>query len=75
MLQLADALRENPKVLPALEKARSTLETAGFKIDYLSVVSQLDLQPVTHINGTSVIACAVYLGSTRLIDNLILEAS
>ena len=75
MLQMAEQLRRNPEVRPSVEQARNTLETEGFKIDYLSVVSQLDLQPVTHINGTCVVACAVYLGSTRLIDNLILEAS
>jgi len=75
MRQMADHLKEYPSVAPAVKHARSELEMAGFKIDYLSVVSHVDLQPVTQIDGTSVIACAVYLGSTRLIDNIILEAS
>jgi len=58
-----------------LEHQKSELEQKGFEIDYLSVVNYEDLSPVTTIEDNSVliIAGAVYLGDTRLIDNIIVE--
>ncbi len=43
------------------------------KIDYISLVSYYTLQPVKQIEGTSVLAVAAFFGSTRLIDNMIIE--
>ncbi|MBN2040851.1 MAG: pantoate--beta-alanine ligase [Spirochaetes bacterium] len=43
------------------------------KIDYISVTSYSDLKPVENINDKSVIAIAAYFGSTRLIDNMIVN--
>ena len=43
------------------------------KIDYISVVSYDDLQPVDKIQGKSVIAVAAFFGTTRLIDNMIID--
>ncbi len=42
------------------------------KIDYVSAVSILDMQPVSKLEADVLIAMAVYIGKTRLIDNTIL---
>lgn len=39
------------------------------KIDYIEVVDSLNLQPVDEINTDILVAIAVYIGKTRLIDN------
>lgn len=41
------------------------------KIDYVEVVDWNTLEPVEKINGPILIAIAVYIGKTRLIDNVI----
>ncbi len=66
-------LRANPAVAPALAAARERLQKAGFKIDYIYVVSNNDLQPLETAEGNCVAACAVYVGTTRLIDNRIID--
>ncbi len=48
-------------------------ETGDLRVQYLEVCSLRDLQPVTQLSNTAgktFIAAAVYLGETRLIDNL-----
>ncbi|MGN0437755.1 MAG: pantoate--beta-alanine ligase, partial [Lachnospiraceae bacterium] len=42
------------------------------KIDYVEVVSFDNIQPIDIIDGAVLIAIAVYIGTTRLIDNRIL---
>jgi pantoate--beta-alanine ligase len=70
---IANAQRENPHVESALSASKDRLMAAGFKIDYISVVSNNNLQPLITAVGTCVVAMAVYLGTTRLIDNLLVE--
>lgn len=43
------------------------------KIDYVEIVDWNNLKPVEHTTGSILTAIAVYIGSTRLIDNFILE--
>jgi len=43
------------------------------KIDYISVVRYSDLQPADEISRKCVLAVAAFFGSTRLIDNMIIE--
>ena len=43
------------------------------QIDYIEVRSVPDLKPMEKIQGKFIIALAVYIGKTRLIDNFILE--
>lgn len=43
------------------------------KIDYISLVSYSDLQPITRLEAKSVIAVAAFFSTTRLIDNMIIE--
>lgn len=47
--------------------------TSG-KIDYVQAVDAISIQPVAEIKGTVLVAMAVYIGKTRLIDNFIYEA-
>lgn len=50
-----------------IKKAKHT------RIDYISIVNTHTLEDVSPINGKAVAAVAVWIGNTRLIDNLILE--
>jgi pantoate--beta-alanine ligase len=58
-----------------LEHQKSELEAKGFEIDYLNVFSYEKMIPVTDLEAGNkyILAGAVYLGETRLIDNLIIE--
>jgi pantoate--beta-alanine ligase len=65
----------------ALEKAASEkLAVAGMRPDYFSIIQQNTLKPAVPIAGTAgdtdiAILAAVYLGKTRLIDNVTLHLS
>jgi len=55
--------------------ARSMLETVpGLELDYVCVVDQATLRTPDPVLPGSVLAVAVKLGSTRLIDNVVLGA-
>lgn len=43
------------------------------KIDYVAAVDGVTMDPVDRIAGTVLVAMAVYIGKTRLIDNFIVE--
>ncbi len=43
------------------------------KIDYISIVDNELLQPVDTVSGSVLIAVAVWIGSTRLIDNIMVD--
>lgn len=43
------------------------------RIDYVSAVDGVTMMPVDQIKGTVLVAMAVYIGKTRLIDNFIVE--
>ena len=43
---------------------------AGIRVEYFSIVDPEILQPVTRIEGPVLVAGAIWLGSTRLIDNV-----
>lgn len=44
------------------------------KIDYVQAVDAVSMQPVSNMQGTVLVAMAVYIGKTRLIDNFIYES-
>lgn len=62
-----------PKSLFVLKQ--NELEAKGFKNDYFNVFSMDRMEPVAKLNKgeTYVLATAVYLGKTRLIDNIIFK--
>jgi pantoate--beta-alanine ligase len=43
------------------------------RVEYLEIVDPSELQPVAEISGPVLIAAAVWVGSTRLIDNLLVK--
>ena len=71
--EIAVELKKDPSVATTIEPSKKRLMAAGFKIDYISVVSNNDLQPLIRATGTCIVAIAVFLGTTRLIDNLLVE--
>ena len=42
------------------------------RIDYVSIADPRTLDELSHIKGSALVSMAVYIGKTRLIDNLIL---
>lgn len=72
-LQIAkEEFLANSDVGKAIELATKHIEsrTSG-KIDYLEFLSYPDLKPVTDETNYFLLATAVYIGKTRLIDNII----
>ncbi len=78
-LVLSKGLREAEAMIRAGEKnARpiiaKLINTMGreplARIDYLEIVSPDDLMPVERLEGGALVALAVYIGKTRLIDNI-----
>lgn len=58
-----------------VEKMKQLIEEEPLaKIDYVQAVDAVSIQPVAEIKGTVLVAMAVYIGKTRLIDNFIYEA-
>jgi len=68
---IAKGQRDSRKVLKEMRKIIIKNKTA--KIDYLAIRDADTLEPLENIRGRMVIALAVYLGKTRLIDNIILN--
>lgn len=64
-----DGLR-NPK--RALRKIRSMIRKRGGRLDYIAAIDKKTLVPVKKLKKGTLIAIAVYFGSTRLIDNTVL---
>src|SRR6266480_3548450 len=51
--------------------ARNTIASAqGARIDYISIVDAGNLQPLEKLRPNALIVLAVFIGKTRLIDNL-----
>jgi len=76
------ALEHAKRVIESGEhKASAVIETMtqmisaiqGLHIDYIEIVELEHLQPIEELQGQVAIALAVYLGKTRLIDNIVLE--
>lgn len=54
-----------------LRTAREIIEGSPFaKIDYLSLVDAENLSPTENLTAPAVLACAVFYGDVRLIDNI-----
>ena len=62
--------RDAAKIIAAMKEKIDAAPLA--RIDYLTVVDTVDLLPVEKLDGAALVAMAVYLGKTRLIDNTIL---
>lgn len=65
----------NTDLVSMLDEGKALLERSECKIDYLSVVDYQDLQPLPSVQEAEkiIVAGAVFLGKSRLIDNLIVN--
>jgi pantoate--beta-alanine ligase len=65
------AKRSERSAKQIVDAARSRIEQAPLaRIDYLELVDSENLQPIDSLGGRSLLALAVFLGKTRLIDNI-----
>ena len=59
-----------------IEKITAEIEKEPLaKIDYIKAVDADSIEPIEEINGRILVAAAVFIGKTRLIDNFITERS
>lgn len=71
---IAEELRRGARDYPRLiETAQAQQRTAGFIPDYLEIRNAVNLRPAQVDDHHLVILTAAQLGSTRLIDNLVVE--
>ena len=68
---IKSGIRNSKKIIRVMQKMISS--TPGARIDYISIVDTEGLKPAKEIKGKILIALAVYLGKTRLIDNIIVK--
>ncbi len=58
-----------------VQEMKNLIETEPLaKIDYVQAVDAVSMQPVSKMKGAVLVAMAVYIGKTRLIDNFIYES-
>lgn len=69
--ELAKTEKDANKVLEAMKENIKTEPLA--KIDYVEAVDALSMAPVEKLEGTCMLAMAVYIGKTRLIDNTLIN--
>jgi pantoate--beta-alanine ligase len=69
--RLARGERQGGRLVAALREYIGTEPLA--RLDYAEVCDPETLQPVTQLTGTVLVALAVFIGSTRLIDNILLR--
>ena len=69
--ELAKTEKDANKVVEAMKKNIETDPLA--KIDYVEAVDDLSMAPVEKLEGTCMLAMAVYIGKTRLIDNTLIN--
>jgi pantoate--beta-alanine ligase len=68
--QVAAELAQGSGADAAAEAARFKLEAAGFRVDYVAVRDPETLKPLHGPVKAARVLAAVYLGTTRLIDNV-----
>lgn len=69
--ELAKTEKDANKVVEAMKKNIETEPLA--KIDYVEAVDALSMAPVEKLEGTCMLAMAIYIGKTRLIDNTLIN--
>jgi pantoate--beta-alanine ligase len=83
-LVLSRALREIQQAFDKGERSAGRLIEAGLavlrnvpavRVDYVSVVDRDSLEPLSEVKSSALVAVAAYVGTTRLIDNVVLYVS
>ncbi len=59
------------RIISAMKRLINSKKTA--RIDYVAIVDPVELKPVKHVSAGSLAALAVWIGKTRLIDNICLK--
>ena len=70
----AAEIRSGTPVSEALARAVERLKSAGFNVDYVALVNSLTLEPLERPEGSMRLIAAATIGTTRLIDNIPVEA-
>lgn len=70
--ELAKTEKDAKKVIAAMKEKIETEPLA--KIDYVEAVDAISMQPAETLEGECMLAMAVYIGKTRLIDNTLINA-
>jgi pantoate--beta-alanine ligase len=74
LIDLRAAIEAGERDFKLLElQARSHIEAAGFRVDYISVCESKSLQPAAHDDTSLRLLGAMYTQGARLIDNIALE--
>ena len=68
---IEDGEKDSNKIVQIIEDMINTEKLA--KIDYVETVNSLTMEHIDKIEGSVLVAMAVYIGKTRLIDNFIYE--
>lgn len=73
--ETAQAMLEGADVAGALDAAYAKLSSAGFtQIDYIALCDAETLQPIRALNHPARLLAAARIGTTRLIDNIAVDA-
>jgi pantoate--beta-alanine ligase len=66
--RVADGMADVSTLKAAAE--RLVAAQPGVRLEYFEIVDPVDMQPLTCVDGTAVAAAAIWVGRTRLIDNV-----
>jgi pantoate--beta-alanine ligase len=67
--KIASGVRRSHEIKEAMVETISSVKEV--KLDYAEIVDLKTLQPVSTIDGPTLVAAAIFIGGTRLIDNYI----
>lgn len=74
LVDMAAAIEQGERDFKTLEiQARTQIEAAGFRVDYVSICESKSLQPAAHDDTSLRLLGAMYTQGARLIDNISLE--
>jgi len=69
---VADGIKETKRIVAQMRKIITAAASA--KIEYIEIVDAKTLQPIKKVDRPTLVALAVRIGQTRLIDNILIDA-
>ena len=75
LLSAEDELRRNgiKDIEELISKIKAAITSAGGRIDYVEALDGYNLEPLTGKSSSVLLAVAAYFGTTRLIDNVLVD--
>jgi len=70
--QILSGERDSRKIISEIKEEIMQGKEGSRRIEYIAVVDARTLEPLEYIKGKSLLALAVWMGETRLIDNIII---